>query len=181
VQVNLALHCQHKLLEVKTVTRTIKLFPDGSCLEYDKGNFDDWCIYLVNPNTNQRVAPRDIHYFEAFQKLSKKYGNDKIYRDFVSIYDKTGANLDLDVLAFITQLAHNQYQPDAFQMDQLFTTVYAGMVAEENKKNAILKKRIKRLGMHQLLIEQVTPFIAANFSKGKKWRDLDAECKNRDF
>ncbi|MDY0143845.1 MAG: hypothetical protein RBR97_18320 [Bacteroidales bacterium] len=47
------------------------------------------------------------------------------------------------------------------------------MVAEENKEFAILKKRVKRLGMHQLLIEREKPDYAASYSKGKKWRELD--------
>lgn len=48
------------------------------------------------------------------------------------------------------------------------------MIAEENKLNAILKKRIKRLGMYQVLVQNYPPSVAANYSKGKKWRELDA-------
>ena len=55
------------------------------------------------------------------------------------------------------------------------------MIAEENKGNAILKKRIKRLGMHQVLLENYTPEHAANFSKGKKWKDLDKLMKQKGF
>jgi hypothetical protein len=58
-------------------------------------------------------------------------------------------------------------------IDIWFTVIYAGMVAEENKKNAKLKKRIKRLGMFQVLIEKKSAEYAANFSKGKKWKELD--------
>ena len=66
-------------------------------------------------------------------------------------------------------------------MDKYFTIFYAGMIAEENKKHAILKKRIKRLGLHQILIEDADPKYAATFSEGKKWRELDVECTNRGF
>ncbi len=53
------------------------------------------------------------------------------------------------------------------------TIIYAGMVTEETKKNSPLKKRKKRVGMHQLLIEKYLPESAAVFSKGRKWRELD--------
>jgi hypothetical protein len=59
-------------------------------------------------------------------------------------------------------------------VEQWFTVLYAGMIAEENKQNAILKKRVKRLGMHQVLMLNMPSSVAAKFSYGKKWRDLDA-------
>lgn len=46
---------------------------------------------------------------------------------------------------------------------------------------AKIGKRAKRLGIHQVLIENIEPEIAANFSKNKKWRELDKECKKRGF
>ena len=161
------------------MSRIIKQFVDGSILEYDRGSFDDWCIYLTRPNTS-RVAPKDVDYFTKLQQLSTKYGNSKIYNDFVAIYKKTHSHLDIEILQFITELS-NTYSSDALEMDILLTTIYAGMVAEENKKHAILKKRIKRLGMHQILIEQLSPSIAANFSRRKRWKELDGECKKRGF
>lgn len=33
--------------------------------------------------------------------------------------------------------------------------------------------------MHQVLKENFTPEIAANFSKGKNWKELDEEMKKR--
>jgi len=67
------------------------------------------------------------------------------------------------------------------EMDTWFTVIYAGMIAEENKANAILKKRIKRLGMHQLLLENFKSEEAANFSKNKKWQELDIIMKQKGF
>lgn len=74
-----------------------------------------------------------------------------------------------------------EYNENQIEVDIWFTVIYAGMVAEENKENAILKKRIKRLGMHQLLIENESPHFAANFSKGRKWRELDLIMKKYGF
>jgi hypothetical protein len=159
--------------------RSIKKFSDGSIVEYDKGSFDDWCVYRVFPN-GERIAPRDVDYFTKLQKLSTKHGAKKIYDDFVSIYDRTTAKIDEGALEFITAIA-KKYSTDALEMDMLLTIVYAGMVAEENKEGAKLKKKIKRLGMHQVLIENLDPVRAANFSKKKNWRELAEECRKRKF
>jgi hypothetical protein len=66
-------------------------------------------------------------------------------------------------------------------MEIWFNVLYAGMVAEENKEHALLKKRIKRLGMHQVLLENMEPEKAALFSKGKKWTELDKLMKEKGF
>ncbi len=157
----------------------IRTFSDGSILEYDEGKFDRWCIYLTRPKA-RRIAPKDVEYFTRFQRLALKYTGQKIYHDFVDIYNLTSFKLDETVLQFITELSC-QYNSDELEMNILFTITYAGMVAEENKANAILKKRVKRLGIHQVLIEKTAPDIAANFSRGKSWRELDKECGIRKF
>ena len=161
------------------INRLIKTFSDGSRLEYDRGSFDEWCIYLTRPH-RKRVAPKDIQYFKRFQQLALKHTATRIYADFIKIYEQTTARLDQKILRAITRLS-SEYGADALVMELLFTIVYAGMVAEENKSKAILKKRIKRLGMHQVLIEQATPTFAANFSKGQPWQVLDRECRKRGF
>jgi hypothetical protein len=66
-------------------------------------------------------------------------------------------------------------------VENIFGILYAGMIAEEQKDKKILGKRIKRLGVHQVLVELVDPKIAANYSRGKRWSDLDIECKQRGF
>ena len=59
-------------------------FQDGSYLEYDKGNFDDWCVYLVTPS-GTRTAPRDTDNFRQLKHYAEKYGADALYRDFVQV------------------------------------------------------------------------------------------------
>jgi len=158
--------------------RIIKQFEDSAILMFDSGRFDDWCVYLSEHNVKR--APKDVEYFAALRTHAETYGNEKIYSDFVKVYDSTDSSLSNNTLALIAQLA-NQYENDRIAIDKLFTILYAGMVAEENKKSAILKKRIKRLGMHQVLMEGVSPEVAANFSKGRPWRDIDKDCKTRGF
>jgi 3-deoxy-D-manno-octulosonate 8-phosphate phosphatase KdsC-like HAD superfamily phosphatase len=73
------------------------------------------------------------------------------------------------------------YNSDGVEMELWMNVIYAGMIAEENKENAILKKRIKRLGVHQVLIDNISPEKAAVFSKGKKWKELDEIMRMKGF
>ena len=156
----------------------IKKFSDGSVLEYDSGRFDDWCVYLTRPNAT-RHAPLDINYFTRLQQLALVHSSNKIYNDFVNIYDNTNGQIDENVLNDIGTLSQ-EYNNDALEIE-IITIVYMGMVAEENKKYTKLGKRIKRLGIHQILIENMNPRIASNFSRGMRWRDIAQECFNRGF
>lgn len=64
----------------------------------------------------------------------------------------------------------------------VFTIIYLGMVAEENKIGyKKLGKRIKRLGIHQVLYDRYSPAAAASFSRGLPWTRIDNECKLRGF
>lgn len=73
------------------------------------------------------------------------------------------------------------YGNDALEINILFTILYAGMVAEENKVNTKLGKRIKRLGMYQISLEDMSAQQAANYSRGMSWREIARECANRGF
>lgn len=157
----------------------IKKFSDGSLLEFDQGKFDKWCIFLTRPS-HKRIAPKDIQYFNGFVKLASKYDSLEIYSDFVTIYNRTTNTLNPSVLELIHILSFH-YEPDHLNIELLLTIVYAGMIAEENKNKAILKKKIKRLAMHQILVDKLAPEIAANFSRGKNWKELELECKKRGF
>lgn len=55
------------------------------------------------------------------------------------------------------------------------------MVAEERREHAVLKKRIKRLGMYQILFERMSAVEAATFSTGKKVAELSPLCSERGF
>jgi hypothetical protein len=159
--------------------RLIIQFSDSATLEYDKGFFDHWCVYLT-PQGGARYAPTDAGYFAAFQTLASTHGARKIYDDFVKIYDKTTNQIEQEVLREIESVSAS-YGQESLEIQKLLSLVYAGMVAEENKAYAVLKKRIKRLGMHQILIENATPAYAASYSKGKKAWDLFIECESRGF
>lgn len=167
------------IVKIKLMGRKINQFSHGGYIEFDNGSFDDWCVYLIRAN-GERFAPADVHYFSRLKLLAKVYDAQKIYDDFVVIYNRTGAKVSKNILELITILSRF-YGKDALEIEIWFNVLYAGMVAEENKQNAILKKRIKRLGMYQLLIENISTEEAANFSKGKKWTELDKLMKKKGF
>ena len=112
--------------------RRIKNFPGGAFLEFDRGSFDDWCVYWARPG-QARKALRDEEYFEQMIALAEKYGREKLYQDYLKVYEHTGKELEEKVLLAITRLAHREYGPDALLADYLLTVLYAGMIAEENK------------------------------------------------
>lgn len=154
-------------------------FSNGGIIEFDKGSFDDWCVYVTKPN-GERFAPTDVKYFSRLKKLGNKYGVHKIYDDFVVIFNRTTTIPEPDVFELILLLSRF-YESDMLEIEIWFNVLYAGMIAEENKENAILKKRIKRLGIHQVLIDGMEPEVAAGFSKGVKWQQLDRLMKAKGF
>ena len=159
--------------------RTIRKFRDGYRLEYDRGGFDDWCVYLVSPDGTRR-PPRDTDYFRALRRLGEKHGLRKIYDDFVRIYDNTGTDADGKTLDLAGALAAD-YGADAPEVERIFSILHMAMVAEERKANSRLGKRIKRLGVHLLLLENRPVEDAANFMRGMGWRDIAALCADRGF
>lgn len=157
----------------------INEFSNGGFLEFDSGCFDGWCVFVTTPGS-KRFAPSDVQYFVRLKELSEKFGPQKIYDDFVVIFNRTTKNVDPKVFELITVISRF-YDADSPEMEMWLNVLYAGMIAEENKENAVLKKRIKRLGMHQVLIDDMPPEEAAVFSKGKKWKELDEIMRLRGF
>lgn len=154
-------------------------FGNGGFIEFDSGCFDGWCVFITLPG-RQRFAPSDVQYFGRLKKLSEKFGPQKVYDDFIVIFNRTTKNVDAKVFELINVLSRF-YDADAEEMELWLNVIYAGMIAEENKENAILKKRIKRLGMHHVLIDGMLPEEAAVFSKGKKWKELDEIMRSKGF
>lgn len=157
----------------------IKDFSDGSFLEYDRGQFDDWCVYMNSPNGARR-PPLDRDYFAQLQKFSAKYGVACIYGDYVKVYDLVKKAVDNNDLVEVSNIAAS-YGEDALELDKIFSILYMAMIAEERKAYTKLGKRIKRLGIHKLLIEGRSVQESADFMRGMDWRDIDALCKESGF
>ena len=157
----------------------IKEFENGTFLEYDRGGFDDWCVYFTDTN-GTRKPPRDVDYFKQLTELAEKYSVEKVYTDYVQVYNLTGKEIEQPALAEISRISAS-YGRYALDVDIIFSILYMAMIAEERKKYTRLGKRIKRLGIYKLLIEKRSVYEAANFMRGMGWRDIDALCRERGF
>lgn len=157
----------------------LRTFRDDSVLEFGAGRFDAWCVYLTRPG-QAKYPPRDVDYFAQLRSLAVRHGAQQLYADFLAIYHRTTKELSPHVFEMIYHMA-KAYGDDDLEIDILLSILYAGMIAEENKRRAKLRKRVKRLGVHQLLIENFAPEDAATFSRGKPWNVIDFECTVRQF
>lgn len=157
----------------------IKMFTDGSFIEYDRGNFDNWCVYYTSSD-GKKSPPKDVEYFELLKELAKKYGVNQIYDDYVKVYEWTGKKVDQRILRDITELSL-EYGEDSLTVDIIFSILYLAMIAEENKRYTRLGKRIKRLGIYVLLHENKSVNYAANYMRNKGWLEISADCEKRGF
>ncbi len=152
---------------------------NGSYLCYNKGKFDNWCVYEVDKN-GEKKAPKDIEYFNDLYEYGKIFGNDEIYNDFVKIYNMTTNTFEQKVVDEIKKITY-KYGNLKNELFKDLSILYMAMISEQNKKNAILGKRIKRLGLYYLLIKKQPPEYCAKFMIGKKWQELDKLCTEGGF
>jgi len=161
------------------MTGPIFVFTDGTHVEFGPGKFDDWCVYHVGRD-GARKPPRDVDYFATLRQCESMADAPTIYRDFVQIFDLTRKEPEVQVFETIREQSQ-KYNEFATGFEQAMSFIYLGMIAEENKSFTKLGKRIKRLGVHKLLIESESVPHAANFMKGMDWREIDQLCRERDF
>ncbi len=151
----------------------------GSYLCYDEGGFDSWCVYEVYSN-GDRKAPRDIDVFLVLNDLANKFGRDDIYAQFIKIYEVTTRKFDVSVVELIREIAL-KYQEYCDELFRVLAILYMTMIAEENKKNTKLGKRIKRLGVYYLLVFGKSPDYCVSFMEGYSWKRIDELCLEGGF
>lgn len=161
------------------INRPIRTFSNGESLVFDTGAFDDWCTYRCKSD-GTRNPPRDTDYFSTLAELGNTYGRQRLYSDLRKIFILTGKDIDKKVLNYIS-LVSEEYLEDRLTVEILFTILYAAFISEENKANTKLGKRIKFLGIHQILIEGKESEATANFSRGMGWREISKLCEERGF
>jgi hypothetical protein len=143
---------------------------------FTEGKFDKWAVLVKAPGIPE--WPKDIWYFTKLWVYKQDLG-DKVWDDFCSLYDKVTPEVDESVFTWIKDIS--AAYPNKSEAEIVFAILYMTMIAEENKAGAILKRRIKKLGVHQVLREKIRPAVAAEFSKGKRAADLVMECHSRGF
>lgn len=112
------------------MARLIKNLANNRSIIFGKGKFDDWCVYIES--NGHKKAPFDETYFSDLYQISQKYVNNKVYNDFVQIYNLTTQQIDESVLHLIDTTVKTYKEEDQILVEQWMTVLYAGMIAEEN-------------------------------------------------
>ena len=153
----------------------MRKYKNGS-IQFGRGSFDDWAVIVDYPGAPK--FPKDVWYFSKLLRYKFDLGP-RVYDDFVQLYEKVGNKAEEAVFDWIQEATATYLDPQEAEL--VFGILYMAMIAEENKAGAILKKRIKRLGVHQILVEGVNPKIAADYSRGRPATELVMECHSRGF
>jgi hypothetical protein len=152
---------------------------NGDIISFGEGRFDEWCIYVQRKESKpgEYLFPLDSWYFAELARIDEQEPG--VYEDFIKFYNLTDKDESKLVIKLIPMLAKKYTETHLVEL--LYSIIYAGMIAEENKEGTKLGKRIKRLGMYQTLVEKIDPLVAANFSRNMKWQEIDEHCRQRGF
>lgn len=157
----------------------IKEIDKDTRVVFDQGRFDGWCVYIISGHKSH--APKDIDYFNYFVNLADQFTPERVYDDFCKVYSQVTEKVEDKALNLIVQIAKGYPKTHSRDVELNLVVIYAGMIAERNKKYTKLKERIKRLGMHQILLLNYPVGEAVNFSKDRGWRELDKICSDLGF
>jgi len=169
-------------LETKNISNDDKfevILDDKTKILFGRGRIDDWCVYVENNGT--RSAPKDVEYFSYLKKLGLSIGNQRVYSEFCEIWEKVTMEPDKSIKPIIRDLVSEHPEEFKLNSEKWYSVLYMTMVSEENYKNTKLGKRLKRLGVYQLLIEGSSANEAANWSRGKRWREIASVCEKHGF
>lgn len=147
---------------------------NGTRIWFGKGKFDDWCVYVKEKNKIKTY--RDEDYFNVIKELSIKYGTEMVYNDFKMIYFDVNKELDIYEMVSKCQSISKHYKENTLKW---WIVLYMTMVAEENKSNSILGKRIKHLGVYNILFDNYSIDYVCSYMKGMKYYELDELMKER--
>ena len=152
---------------------------DDMKIIYSRGRIDNWCVYIHEEDS--RTAPKDTAYFGYLERLAGEIGNEIVYNEFCEIYSKVTKIPEHGMAEMIRQII--SHHPEELQLESMkwYSVLYMAMVSEENYKYTKLGKRLKKLGVYQFLIEGQSVEYAANWSRGKGWREIAAECEKNGF
>lgn len=153
--------------------RKIRL-KDGTRIWFGKGNFDDWCVFVKEKGEIKCYTDKD--YFNVIKSLSKIYGVEMVYDDFKTIYFSVNEQFDIHKMVSKCESVAKHYAEKTLKW---WIVLYMTMVAEENKKNKILGKRIKHLGIYNILFDKYEIDYVTTYMNGMKWYELNKLMNER--
>ena len=146
-------------------------FQDETYLAFDQGYFDNFRVSFYSKNNEYINSPTDVELLSFLKSLQEDELTWKRVTYLAKqIHDETKIS-ELNFLERITNLQEQKY----------YYYLAAAMIAEERKAKAVLKKRVKLLGIYQVLMLNMQPGEAANWSKNKPWREIAKECEKYGF
>jgi hypothetical protein len=153
-------------MNMSHIHQVLATFQDGQMLVFDTGRFDVFRVSFYDASGKYLDSPTDIQLFSFLLTL----GNNQAAWDIITliagqIHQRTKLG-DLDIPALSGTL----------EEQKMFSALAAAMIAEERKANSKLHKRVKLLGCYQVLMQGMEPRLAANWSRGQRWREIDQEC-----
>ena len=165
-------------ITIEMFTPPFRQFSDGEAIGFGRGRIDNFCVYHRIEGLTR--APLDTEYFDFMEGLSRSHSAKKVYRRFVTLYEYVCKEIGEDAIELIDTIS-SDFPKEHRACQTYFTILYLAMVAEENYPGTKLGKRLKRLGIHQILIEGMKVETAANWSRRKPWREISEECERRGF
>ena len=135
---------------------------------FGEGNIDEWCVYCVKPN-NRTWFAYDHEYLSWIRKMGKFHGEEKVYTSFCKIFDNVSYDYNMNDGYQIVHEVSKEYN----NTDHFWAWFWMTMIAEERKENAILGKRIKRLGVYNILFDKYKLKHIVKYMVGMKWYDLE--------
>jgi uncharacterized protein DUF7004 len=151
--------------------QVLKMFTDNTLLLYDRGNFDEFRVSFYDNKLLYRSSPNDAQFFTFFLKMGHPEKVWKMIIDLAAQIDKHTEFQNIILPKLSGSLAE----------EKVFSALAAAMMAEERKAKTKLGKRVKLLGCHQVLRQSLSPRVAAKWSRGKPWREIEEECKKWGF
>ncbi|HMQ30847.1 MAG TPA: hypothetical protein PKD53_08965 [Chloroflexaceae bacterium] len=158
----------------------LRLFRDGSRLEFGKGHLTQWDVYLARPNAATILAD-DAESLGRLERLAVAHNPRTLYDDFVMVYNRATH----EVRPHVFDLIHGMgqlYGEHGLEFELAMAITYAGMVALERRhRSRPGVKRQWRLGVHLVLAEGQGAGAAVAFKRRKPWVELVAACAARGF
>lgn len=151
---------------------------------FDRGRFDEWCVHCQKPDGSMWFA-YDREYLSWIRNMAKFHGVDKVYNDFVTVYNSVDYYFDMkEGYETVCEVASHYKSKES--TEHWWTYFWMAMVAEERKENAIVGKRIKRLAVYNLLFDDykmsyVLKYMNTRYNPSMDWMVLDRLCYERGF
>ena len=175
--------------KIRVLSNGYEIYFSEGDIEYEDGTYDQFYVSVEQGSAESFDYNSDFvldkNIFLALMDLGSLYGEQVVYDDFLKFYNMTKSVVEgkefgqmQSVFDCILELS-KRYRKDALRVEVVFSWLYSAMVAEENKRNTKLGKRVKRLGVYQVLIENMSPENASEFSCDKTWQWIDGECEKR--